>query len=661
MAVQRLKFRNFSGGLSDDTKIGPANSASELQAADFRTSPALISFLRQPQQENDITLQSAIFDACNDDQGNIYFAADQYVYQRAPSTKGSGAAYTEIIDTGDSIRDLFFRADLRALFLIGSHGISEYSPVGVGFSPVLSADKYGDYDMVTVTATGGEYPVPAVLTESELLSFECTGEPVQDIFVRCVTKAVGTWDLDWELHDAANTVLQTGTVASTDITAGEEIDFAMAERLAIGSTYHIHVFSATPGTTLQTDATNTFPVASIRVRARRLVDSDATTGYGHRTIAISNFHLICNERYVAKWEILSTADNSMDGYEPHRLTFPSNYRSIGFATYSEYTAIACAIDNRADTTETGTSLGTIFFWDNTSSTYNFALDVPFGAPNSLFAHDNALLFECKGIWYRWAGNEFTTVFQFPGTDSFLKGDDDDAPSADFILRAPRIGMAVLDGLVEIAFPYQTSNQLTEYAVYSFGHNKSSLPMSVGKDYLLSTGHTSVQFDNETPFTGYTMLKKFGESLFICWQDLIGTDFTYGVDVLNRLSPYSRGLRWRSLWFDNDDPDIEKTPLALKVTFRPLPADTTVTPYILLDRDETPVYVNDVNGEPIKAGEGEMDVVIPLDAQNGFYEIMVGFDVVGAGVDQVYITSGTFKFDDNRNNTQATESRRGASA
>jgi hypothetical protein len=201
----------------------------------------------------------------------------------------------------------------------------------------------------------------------------------------------------------------------------------------------------------------------------------------------------------------------------------------------------------------------------------------------------------------------------------------------------------------------------EYGVYSFGRAKSYLPEAVGQDYLMSTGTGIVQFGTgpspDVPITKLTYIGAFGTNLLVGWLDLVGGVSTFGIDKLNDACGFATAANWNSLWFDNGDPDVLKTPLAVKITCercRPiarlprLSCTTVITPNLPAPKA----------GQPIQAIAGDTDIVLPLDSADGFYEAAFGWNVVGSGVDDVRVRSLTFKFDDNRQNTNATEERHG---
>jgi hypothetical protein len=659
MAVQRLRIANFSDGISDDDKIGQKHAASSATAIDFRRSPAEAGLLKKLVKESSTIITTEVYDGVRVKNGDVYLAGLTKLYKRAAGSNGGNGTYTAPLSGSFSgTRDMFYRQEYDSIFLIDASTIHEY--LKVTSTPSLVANKYSYYEMFNQDATGGAYTIPAAISESESLSFVCTGEPVLLVTHQLVTKT-GTPVITATIHDGANN--NVGSATASSVVAGSPLVFQVGPaRLQVGQTYHIHLTSTVAGNTVLSTATNTLALADCSVSSQRLVDMVATVeAYGHVAYTAGAITYLCNERYLSQWEILNTSANSMDGYEPHKLIFPANFVTCGIAEYSEYLVVACAVNASSDSTDKRGSDGMLVFWDKTSTFLNFTVPVPQGVPEGLYSYNNALYFVAKGTLYRWAGNGIETVYQFPGVDEF--GDTlADAPQIDNYLQASRHCMTTWKGLLHVAFPYATANTLVEYGIYSFGRAKSYLPEAVGQDYLMSTGSGNTQFSTatspDTPLTKLTFLRAFGTNLLMGWQDIVGGSTTFGVDKLNDASGFATSGLWRSLWFDNADPDILKTPLSVKITCEPLQASCEISPLTMYDRDYTELTGTDGNGNAIKAIAGDTDIVLPLDSSKLFYEAIFGWNVVGSGVDDVRVRSITFEFDDNRQNTNATRERRG---
>lgn len=697
MPDQRIKFKNFGAGLNDDDIVPPPSSpnvAADMIGVNFRNSPGRLSLLQQAAKESGSVITGDMFDAVRVSSGDVYILNSSKLYKRAAGSDGANGTYSVADSSLGAATDLDYRSEFDSIFIYDYYAIHQYQ--NVSGTPVMQGGKFSAYVSIDQSANvGGTYTLPTVLTEADRFTFTCSKEPLNTVGFWIDTKS-GTPTFTMEVHDVNDNVLATLTLTSADIPSISGTPFSFANnnsspicRMAIGNDYHIHIYSSVAGNKIKSKSTNTLQDAELQIWASRLVPwvnfSPAYYGqnphlYGYRTIKYGAKTYICNERYLAEWEILDLTDNATGGYDAHKLVFPSNYISCGLAPYSEYLAIACAIRNNSDSIGDGygayVASGAIFLWDATSSTFNVVIDVPQGVPNSLFAYADSLWFEAAGTLYKYSGNGLEPIFQFPGVDNFL-GAGGSAPSVDHYLSAPRIGMAIWKGLLLIAFPSRTANTNVPYAIYSYGQNRAAAPLAMGKDYLISTGTTTVQFDTSTnpytPFTSIEMLKVFGSNMFIFWKDIVGGVKTYGVDMLNDRSPKVATASWRSMWRDNaapnyyrtlgldeGDPDIEKTPKALKVTFEKLATGCTVTPFVQYDHSGVDITGTNPDNSIIQGVAGDVDVVLPLDSSNGFYSVQCGVNLSSANGNDIKVLSLVLKYADNTENTLATETHKNAS-
>lgn len=601
-------------------------------------------------------------DAARTPDGSIYIVTANELVVRSPGFNGAVGDYS-VVDVLGAGEDIIYDDSLDTLFIFSNDqlAITTYGPIAN--SPVLNHNKFFVYPFINNFANaGGTYSLPTAISEAanDTFPFTATGDSFDRIDLKVSTKGTGDWT--FTVHDAANTVIwsQTGPNASIPTSGQLILEPNNPVRLKLGSDYHFHITVSAGTSAVFTDTTNELPGVAIDIYTPRLVASN----YGHIPMFFGADLYFCNGRYLGQWEILNMADNATDGYNPYQLEFPPGCDSCGLALYSEYIAVATAVSESSDTLSLGGTRGIIFFYDGVSSSYTFALDVPEGVPESLYAYRNALYWIADGTLYTWAGDQIQPVYRFPGMDDF-DGGLPNAPNVDVYLHAPRHGITNERGLLHVGFPGLTANVNIEYGIWSYGTARSGMPNAVSKDYVLSTGVETVNFQTQTPptpdipITSITLVKQFGDTLLVAWKDILDDgSIVFGMDYRNALSLFATAANWRSLQFDNADSDIEKTPKALKITFTPLPANSTLTPIVNYDRSDTDIFGVDGDGNTIQAVEGDIDVVFPLDANDGFYEAEFGFDYTGDGLNDILVTSINFKYDDNRNNALATENRRG---
>ncbi|UOF78695.1 hypothetical protein [Caudoviricetes sp.] len=638
---QVLSIGNFSGGLSDDEKLGQDFSFSFAQAMDFRRSPSLMRLHRALTKESSTTITTEITDAVRVDQnnGDVYVAGLTKIYKRAVGANGAAGTYststssTSLVD----VRDLDYRPDVDALLLYDRYKIHEFYPLSN--SPAYTFDKYKEYASLTQVSSGGSYPLPTSISESALFTFTCTKEPLYSVVLKVNTKGTSA---DWivTVHDGANNVIGTSTVLFANLPAAfVEVEFVFTTplRLKIGTSYHIHA-TATNTTgipAIVSTSANTLPLAYVILKATRLVN---TGEFGHATMQYGQKSLFCNERYLGEWELLDTSSNATSGYDPHRLIFPAEVVAMKIARWNEYVAIGCAVKRSTDSTNDAPTEGIIFFWDGASVFYSFDLPCPEGAPYGLHSINNVLHWESNGRKYRWAGGDIEMEYEFPGVDEFTATSG--APNTEVYLRAARHSFATRGSLMLMGYPYETANNQVKIGVYSYGRGKGTMPLAFGFDHVISTGNTSVQFDTsttpDTPVTGITCLKNFGTNLLVAWKDYVSGAITYGVDYLNDTSAAAASGSWESLWFDNQRPDKEKEAYSLVITFKALPSGCTITPKIRYDRE-----TSFTTGTAATAGAIEARMTM----HKRFSECMFGFNVTSSSGNFPEIISVSFKFDD----------------
>lgn len=248
MAEQTLTIKNWGGGLSDDDKFGLQDSFSGGFAVDFRRSPSILKLHRKAVKESGAIVTTEITDMARTDEngGNVYMAGDSKIYKRTPGADGGLGTYSKVADAAsddiDHVRDLDYRPDIDTLFAFDADAIHELYPVTN--TPTWAFRKYKEYVSQSVSASGQAYDIPIALTETEFLQFTCEKEPLKSVSLLVNTKGTGNWTIT--LHDAANHLLATVTVAAADVpAAGQRIDFVFATplRLKIDGIYHFHVTS----------------------------------------------------------------------------------------------------------------------------------------------------------------------------------------------------------------------------------------------------------------------------------------------------------------------------------------------------------------------------------------------------------------------------------
>lgn len=210
--------------------------------------------------------------------------------------------------------------------------------------------------------------------------------------------------------------------------------------------------------------------------------------------------LLCgNGRYLA------TYDGST--WTAQKLTFPPGWSVRDIDVRGEYAAIA--VNNSADITKA--TRGLIFYWDGTSSTYNFFNEVMEGGGiSSIQANqdsvwcfpgnagniyiDTGRVSKVKRIPFVGRGK---TIYVYPGADANFRGN--------------------------LTFGVAGGTSTTAYrGVYEFGQPSKDYPYALNFSYPISTG--TVQG------TGVEIgaIHAVGPQIYVGWKD----GSTYGIDLLS---------------------------------------------------------------------------------------------------------------------------------
>ena len=612
MAKTPLVIQRFDGGWSTDLKIGSAHSFAYSNHMDFRKSPTQLTILPKTVKESSTTVTGLITEIIQLPSGKIVaIDGSGGVYTR--STAGVWAKNgTTLTDTAmgmvyDEQQDTIWIPGLNSLHSV-TNADGRFSG---GTFTVNSSAITALVDQLSTAGNANTYTTTNAINEgaTHRLTFTPTIEPQYSVRIWVTTK--GTDALTVTMHDAANNILSTKTIANAAITNGayNEFIFNTPVRTTSGSngaSYHFHITHASASSsTIGVSTASSFATTDYQTLANRLV---SPRNLMHPAKNFLQYTCIGNERYLSVWEVISqTAPTALE-FVQHRLTFPTGYEVTGLAEYTEYLAIACERRSTSSTNEF--QQGKIFFWDGTSATYNFVIDVPEGAPYSIYSSKNVVYYYANGGWWAWSGGNPVKLRQMPNTDFEYT----DANT--YMVNYPNT-MAVRNGILVGGFPSETNSTAVEHAIYSFGSRDRNFSESFGYSYTISSGTKT----NGTLRIG--CVKSYGDKLFISWRD----GATYGVDIVDPNSDPFATASWESLILDDGRPNRTKEANELFIDFDVLPTGATVTPKYKIDRAS-----GWTSGTTVTAGGTQAQVSI----NKRYKEIQVGMDLVATATTPVII-------------------------
>lgn len=622
MAKNALVIKRFDGGMAPDVQLGQPNSFAYSRHLDFRKNPSQLTVLPKTARVGESVIVDLIQNTVMDLSGKIYaLGADGFFYRRTTAGVWSVAGKLD-----DGAYGLSYRSDVDKIFITSSTTISEFSPVSGSGS--ININKYGESASTLAggTLTGGTetYTLPTSITESSTHKQEFTSdiEPLSKIRVQVGDNGTGDWTLT--LHDALHNTLATSTVVNASVSDGTYLDFEFSSQIRVyvkpnARTYHFHLTSTVADGTVKCATAGDLNTCDFTIYADRLLD---TKNGMHPMLTFLQYELIGNGNYLAVWEPLSDEPGNTE-FLRHKLTFPAGLEVCGIQKYQEYAAIAC--EKRTDAGNA--QEGIIFFWDGLSSTYNFFLPVPEGAPYDLHTDKDILFYKAGGSEYAYTGGSPYKVRTLPGTDSEYTDTTDTTIVYPYMSTSRR-------GVRLSGFPSQTTNTTLEHAIYSYGANNKDFQDAFGLNHTISTG---TRYN-----TGGSLklghVKNYGDSLLISWQD---NSNGYGLDEINNSSdPYTTAV-WESLYFDNNMPFKSKTGNYLIATFDTLPSGAELTLKYRTARGGAWTESDGFTSTNTPENTAKLSI-----GGTRFYEMQFGFDLAVSGTTTPTITSISLIFDDN---------------
>lgn len=422
-------------------------------------------------------------------------------------------------------------------------------------APVFSTDV--PFSGVTTRAdqdqSGGgnssTYTLPTTISETATgrQTFVPAKDPQKSIVVTVDTAGTGDWTCS--VHDQFNREVATATIVSDDIPSSGVVEFVFtAWRPIIAASYHFHIIDPNNDGLIKSDTLNDLEDALFTTHYQILVSDEY-----HPIKQFLNVLVIGNERYVATLE----AGNI---YYPHKLKLPSGYRVRSLAYWREYIAIGtCRGTNITDFDQGG-----IFFWDGTSSTYNFYIDVPEGGINAMHGS--------KGILSVLAGYS-GTLLEYLGGDSATEVKTMPKLESNKWAEVHPGGLTMWRGMLMISFAGDSNSTEIEKGVYTWGSINDKFSDSLGYSYPLSIGvRTGTDIDLGVVYPS-------GQDLLIGFKS--GT--AYGVDKVSVTNnPYSTGTI-ETLISDLEMISRDKLPLVARADFEALASGESVTIKYRLDR------------------------------------------------------------------------------
>lgn len=662
----QINMGAFAGGVSIDFKNGVQNSFYGETALDFRKKPSQMSVL--PGMDTVITnlldLPVAMVQDPTGvrwaigDNGNLYRINIDNVASRVAklsSKSGHGLVYQQLSDM---------------LYITGQQTVSMYGPITSSIQkPQFFSDVFGKSASVAngvvnlfnptnntydgpgrnnaqsigltrgitsstqvsnnTTSTYGTYTLKETVRETtgDYTVFAPDFEPFYSISIYVAAKGTGDWTLT--LHDGLNNVVGRVTITNANIIANAFNEFIFpapgvrsftgAIQSGLSAAYHFHLTSSVGNDTATASAvTDTYDntvtangINFLLFNYRMVITANA---WHPAAIFTGSSMLLCigNGQYLSTYNFSNDANPSNNVWNRSRFPLDAGYEVCGLSVNNQYLVIAA--EKRSNSVTNNFQDGMLYFWDGINSSYNFKIQVPMGAPYSIYTFNNITYFVCNGSLYAWGGGQQVIKIR---PISYQNTDYLGTPDNTYV--NPNM-MDTRSNLLMIGYPSTTTNTQNKYGIYSWGSVELVYPNSFGLSYQLANGQTNYSPTNQLKIG---MIKNFVDTMYVSWSYIDSSGTTrYGIDMTNNSSGAATSFSWDSLIWDGGARYKQKQAMRLKINFLPLPTGCTITPYYALERGER--ITTDPSGIiSYTVGTNATEVVVELNSAR-FHEIQWGF-------------------------------------
>jgi hypothetical protein len=663
----KINLNTFLGGESVDLKNGISGSFSTSLAMDFR------------EKASQMTVLPGLYNVANNlkdlptvmeqdingirymvgDQGWVYRINDTNVVSQIgqlDSGGGAGLVY-------NSQSDLMYMSSQQTISLYGqTSGVTPASLKVAQFGPSASVSPgviyifdttTQTYDGLTDPNTGlgtqrnnlntlagngvvntsqvtntltNTYFLPNTIQESStnLCGFIPDISPLASVSVWL--KATGTGDVTLTMHDSLNNNLGAVTIVNADLVDGwNSFVFTLPGITVIpnnivstnGAGYHFHLTSsvASDTTTCATIASNDLNGCNFVLFAHRMF---ATNNGWHPMASFNSLLCIGNGMYLSTYNGGNDKNPNNSQYFRHQLTLDNGYEISSLAPSGQYLVITAGrTSNSASRQYQG---GYIYLWDGINTTYNMKVPVPMGTPYAAECVNNVVYFICNGSQFAYApGSTTINKVRYIGyqNTNYLGGPDTTIVNPNM--------MTTRYNLLLMAYPSSTTQTNLNMGIYSWGSVELIYPNSFGFSYL---GSQQIQNYSKTNNYQIGMIENYVDTLYMSSQYTDSDAVThYMLDVLDNTSSVAPTFNLACLIWDGGVRYKMKKGLRVKVSFLPLPAGITITPWFNIDRNGE-ITADPSSGESYTVGEGATDVVINIPGARS-HELQWGFNGTAA--------------------------------
>lgn len=623
----------FYGGMGTDRKIGIKNSFADTECMDSRKSPSSLSVLPEASKLSGSSLGSLINSMEQSPDGVRWgLATDGKLYKISTSNVIS-LATTLPNWTAGTFGDLAYWGNTDTLYITGTDRVYAYGPLAGSPTATELTGDYSTYPTVAqilardrddkwvgngisrwgyLTGGSGSYDVPTTLSEAEADTciFLPDQAPMIAIDVEFNAKA-GSGTVTLEVHNAANEVIATSTLAHGDVTTSGKTRFTfsqtkLAEVRNFGTEYHLHLVASASGFKVNVYEANKLYGLHFYYYASLLYN---TIKKYHPIINWAGAKLLIgNGQYLSDWlpSGLTTVDGSE--FQRHRVIVENGMEVTSLTTNDEY--IVLGSEKVGTVGSRPFQQGMLGFWDGVADALNFKVDTPMGDPKSLYTYENITYMIIDGAIYAYTGGKvLIKVRTLQDSQSEFSGVADDT-------SVYNKSMTVRRGIMLVAYPSITSLTTMRYGVYSFGSVDKNYPKSFYYSYKIPE---AVGNYNDSDYS-YEIggIWNYGDSLYYSYRiyDKDTATSSYNLACIDNSSVPAKKFKYESLAYDGGMPWKQKMAMRVGASFDPLPTGTNIKLKYKIDNGS---WV--VDDRVLNAGDTE----VYKEINKRFHDVQFGFD------------------------------------
>lgn len=493
MAKQKIEIKDFAlGGLSDGKFSGVKNSVYKLVGFDLHSVPRLLQVRQKLTKNSGVTIDEfcKVILPCTD--GNTYFFSSTSgkvwkrtsagVYSLLDTTVNPSAIGNSIVLSAIEYKGfVYLILDNRIMRIASSNTANWTTQMDEAFAKL-------DATLEIVAATNvNNYTLPTSISESaaDVYSFVATHKVITGIGVQKHTQGTGDWTV--ELHDSANNVLATKTIANaslalTDVSLYHFQFTTPVTNLTVGSTYHIHLKVST-GTSKVYSVTN----ASWAAGAANIYTSYSATDHP----LIEQNQVL----YIGDKNRLHQIDDGV--FTRDALDLPDEHVIKCLGKINTDVLIGTYISSNI-------SKGTIFQWNTWSVSWSNSDDIDEVGINAFLPADNRVLVHAgvAGNIYEWNGIMLKLWKRIEGSYS---------ASAKVIVHPN--ATANIEGQTLMGLSFVTGDAV-ELGVYVLGHHDNKYPYIVDLSYPISERLSGALVLSNIEIGAVAVS---GSDIFVAWQ------------------------------------------------------------------------------------------------------------------------------------------------